>query len=165
MQDYGLYKVRQSADLLRSTPDYALSQLYIAGRGDRSYFDARALYFFGFSPSDDQKQIPIVHPVVDYQYVLKNPIFGGELGLHTNLTSLSRDTANFDPISQAAVTGNLCAPTTADPAVKNSTNCLLRGVPGNYTRLSSEATWRRTVIDSWVRCSRPSSSCARTMPT
>ncbi len=147
LQDYGLYKVRQSADLLKSTPDYALSQLYIAGRGDRSYFDARALYFFGFSPSDDQKQIPIVHPVVDHQYVLKNPIFGGELGFYTNLTSLSRDTANFDPISQAAVTGNLCAPTTADPAVKNSNNCLLRGVPGNYTRLSSEATWRRTVID------------------
>ena len=88
-----------------------------------------------------------MHPVVDYQYVLKNPIFGGELGFYTNLTSLSRDTANFDPISQAAVTGNLCAPTTADPAVKNSNNCLLRGVPGNYTRLSSEATWRRTLID------------------
>jgi LPS-assembly protein len=155
MQDYGLYKVRESGDLLRSTPDFALSQLYIAGRGDRSYLDARTLYFFGFSPSDDQNQIPIVHPVVDYLYVLKNPIFGGELGLHTNLTSLSRDTANFDPISQAAVTGNLCAATTADPAVKNSTNCLLRGVPGNYTRLSSEATWRRTVIDTWGQTFTP----------
>ena len=31
----------QSASALRLTPDYALSQLYLAGRGDRSYFDMR----------------------------------------------------------------------------------------------------------------------------
>jgi LPS-assembly protein len=147
LQDYGLQKTIQSANLLRSTPDYALSQLYLAGRGDRSYFDARTFYFFGFSLADDQKQIPIVHPVMDHQYVFKSPIFGGELGLYSNLTSLSRETADFDAISKAAVTGGLCNPMTADPAVKNSTNCLLRGMPGNYTRLSSEATWRRTFID------------------
>jgi LPS-assembly protein len=147
LQDYGLFKNIQSSNLFRTTPDAATSQLYITGRGDRSYFDARTLYFFGFSLSDDQKQIPVVLPVIDHDYTFKNPIFGGELSFRNNLTSLSRDTANFDPISQAAVNGNLCATTTADPAVKNSTNCLLRGVPGNYTRLSSEWTWKRTVID------------------
>jgi LPS-assembly protein len=154
-QDYSLYKAAQSSNLLKSTPDYALSQLYIAGRGDRSYLDARTLYFFGFSLSDDQNQIPIVHPVVDHQYVFKNPILGGEAALHANLTSLSRENANFDPISQAATTGSLCAPTTADPAVKNTTNCLLRGVPGNYTRLSGEGTWKRTFIDSWGQMFTP----------
>jgi LPS-assembly protein len=147
LQDYGLYKGVQSSNLLKSTPDYALSQLYIAGRGDRSYFDARAMYFFGFSLADDQHQIPVVAPVVDHQYAFKSPILGGELSFRNNLTSLSRDTANFDPISQAAVTGSLCSPTNADPAVKNTTNCLLRGVPGNYTRASTEWTWKRTVID------------------
>ena len=155
MQDYGLYKVRQSADLLKSTPDYALSQLYLAGRGDRSYFDVRALYYLGFSPSDDQKQLPVVHPVIDHDYVFKNAIFGGELSFRNNLTSLSRDTANFDPISQLAVTNGLCNPTTADPAVKNSNNCLLRGVPGTYTRASTEWTWKRTVIDSWGQMFTP----------
>ena len=48
-QDYGLQKNIQSATALRLTPDHALSQLYLAGRGERSYFDMRALYFFGFS--------------------------------------------------------------------------------------------------------------------
>ena len=72
---------------------------------------------------------------MDHQYVLKHSIWGGEVGFNTNLTSLSRDTASFDPISQAAVASGFCLPTTADPAVKNSTNCLLRGVPGNYSRL------------------------------
>jgi LPS-assembly protein len=155
LQDYGLFKNVQSSNLLKTTPDAATSQLYITGRGDRSYFDARALYFFGFSLSDDQKQIPVVLPVIDHDYTFKSPIFGGELSFHNNLTSLSRDTANFDPISQAAVNGNLCAPTTADPAVKNSTNCLLRGVPANYTRISSEWTWKRTVIDQFGQMFTP----------
>ena len=95
--DYGLYKAVQAANLLRYTPDAALSQLYLSGRGDRSYFDARTLYFYGFSLADDQKQIPIVLPVIDQQNVFKDPFFGGELGLRSNLTSISRDTANFDP--------------------------------------------------------------------
>ncbi len=155
LQDYGLYKAVQSANLLRQTPDAATSQLYIAGRGDRSYFDARTLYFYGFSLSDDQKQIPVVLPVIDHQYAFNYPIFGGELSFRNNLTSLSRDTANFDPISTAAVAGNFCAPTTADPAIKNANTCLLRGIPGNYTRLSSETTWKRTVIDPWGQVFTP----------
>ena len=154
-QDYGFNKSVQTANALRLTPDYALSQLYLAGRGERSYFDARALYFYGFSLSDDQKQIPVVHPVIDHDYVFKYPIMGGEAGFRNNFTSLSRDTANFDPISQAAVTGNLCAPTTADPAAKNTSNCLLRGAPGNYNRVSSEAYWRRSIIDPYGQVFTP----------
>jgi len=154
--DYGLLRnVVQAANLLKVTPDNALSQLYIAGRGDRSFFEARSLYFYVFSTADEQKQIPVVLPVVDHQYTFKDPIAGGELGLHSNLISLSRDTANFDPITQAAITGNFCGPLTADPAIKNTTNCLLRGVPGDYTRLSSEATWKRTVVDSWGQMFTP----------
>jgi len=146
-QDYGLYKSVQSTNLLKSTPDYALSQIYVSGRGDRSYFDARAMYFYGFSLADDQKQIPVIRPVVDHDYVFKQPIFGGELSFRNNLTSLSRDTANFDPINQNAINNGFCLPTTADPTVKTTTNCLLRGVPGDYTRFSTEWTWKKTVID------------------
>src|SRR5437899_9206082 len=106
LQDYGLYKAVQSANLLKSTPDYALSQLYISGRGDRSYFDARTMYFYRFSLADDQNQIPVVLPVVDQQSVFKDPVFGGEFGLRSNLTGISRKTANFDPITVAAIIGN-----------------------------------------------------------
>ena len=146
-QDYGLQKSLQSTNLLRSTPDYALSQFYVAGRGDRSYFDVRAMYFYGFSVLDDQSQLPVVRPVLDHDYVFKNPILGGEVELRNNLTSLSRQTVSFDPISAQALAYNLCGPATADPAIKNSSNCLLRGVPGNYTRWSTEASWRRTIVD------------------
>jgi LPS-assembly protein len=156
LYDYGLIRNLQVSNILKFvTPDYALSQLYLAGRGDRSYFDARAMYFYGFSPLDAQGQLPVVHPVIDHDYVFKSPIFGGELGFHNNLISLSRENANFDPISQAAINGGLCLPTTADPAAINTANCLLRGVPGNYTRASSEWNWKRTVIDGYGQMFTP----------
>jgi LPS-assembly protein len=149
-QDYKLQQGLQSSNynFLGLTPDAALSQAYIAGRGDRSYFDARVLYFYGYSVFDEQKQIPVVHPVIDHDYTFKYPVFAGELATRSNLTSLSRDSANFDPINQQAVFGGQCLPTTADPTVKTPANCLLRGVPGAYNRFSNETTWRRTVIDS-----------------
>jgi LPS-assembly protein len=149
LQDYGLQKNLQVSNPLEPIPDYALSQLYITGRGDRSYFDARALYFYGLSPADSQSQIPTVHPVIDQDYVFKNPILNGEAEIRSNFTSLSRSNANFDPISSQAQLDpfNFCGPTLADPAIKNSANCLLRGVPGQYNRFSSEASWRRTIID------------------
>jgi LPS-assembly protein len=37
---------------------------------------------------------------------------------------------------------------TADPAVKTPASCLLRGIPGNYSRFSAEAHWRETITDS-----------------
>ena len=57
-----------------------ISQLYLTGRGDRSYFDARTIYYYGFSEADVQNQIPIIHPVIDYNYTFDNPMLGGELG-------------------------------------------------------------------------------------
>ncbi len=155
LQDYSLQKSLQGADLLRSTPDYALSQLYLAGRGDRSYFEARTLYFYGFSQADDQSQLPVVHPVIDHNYVFKNPILGGEVQLRSNFTSLNRSTADFDPITETAYLNNLCSPLTADTSVKNSNNCLLRGIAGTYTRFSTEASWRRTIIDPWGQVFTP----------
>ena len=43
-----------------------VSQLYLTGTGDRSYFDIRSIYYYGFSESDVQAQIPVIHPVLDY---------------------------------------------------------------------------------------------------
>ena len=147
LQDYGLLNDLQAATLLKLVPDFVLSQAYIAGRGDRSYFEARAMYFYGLSSADVQGQLPIVHPVIDHDFVAKDPVLAGELQVRTNLTSLSRQSANFDPISTLALASNACGLTTADTALINRSNCLLRGVPGEYDRLSSEMSWRRTIVD------------------
>jgi LPS-assembly protein len=157
-QDYGTAKVQQGSDLLKSTPTEGISQLYVSGRGERSYFDARSIYFYGFSEADQQSQIPVVHPVVDYAYTFGQPVLGGEAGYKVNLTSLTRQSASFDPISQGAFNGGFCAPTTADPAIKVPANCLLRGFPGTYSRFSSEVNWRRSVTDSFGQVFTPFAS-------
>jgi LPS-assembly protein len=152
LSDYALSQFQanyQTLGVVLRTPDYALSQLYLAGRGDRSYFDARTMYFYGYSGADIQAQIPIVLPVIDHDYTLDEPVLGGALSFHNNLTSITRQSANFDPISATAINTGLCSLTTADPRALNPTNCVLRGVPGSYTRLSTEVDWRRTFIDPY----------------
>ena len=140
-QNYRIRSLQQrNADPFGYGLTEGISQLYLTGRGDRSYFDARAIHYTGFSEADVQSALPIIHPVLDYSRTLETPILGGELGYSVNLTSLSRASADFDPISSSASSNNSCAPATADPAVKTPANCLLRGIPGDYTRLSAEST-------------------------
>ncbi|MGB9041903.1 MAG: LPS-assembly protein LptD [Pseudolabrys sp.] len=137
--------------------DAAVSQLYLEGKGNRSYFDARAIYYLGFSESDTQSQIPVIHPVVDYNYVFDRPILGGELGYRLNFTSLTRNQADFDPITQSALNNGTCTQT-ANPAIKTTANCLLRGVPGTFSRFSAEAQWRRSITDSFGQVFTPFAS-------
>lgn len=162
LQDYNprLSRYRIS-NPLQSGVTEGVSQIYLAGRGNRSYFDARSIYYLGLSESDTQGQIPVVHPVIDYTYTFDRPVVGGELRYNFNFTSLTRNEANFDAIRQSALTagingGNICA--TADTSVKNSANCLLRGTPGTFTRFTAEANWRRSVTDSFGQVFTPFAS-------
>ena len=134
-----------------------VSQLYIAGKGNRSYFDARSIYYLGFSPADVQSQLPVIHPVIDYMYTLDHPVLGGELGYNINFTSLTRNKANFDAITQTALSNGTCAQT-ADPAIKTSANCLLRGIPGTYSRFTAETQWRRSITDQFGQVFTPFAS-------
>jgi len=148
-------------DPLQSGTTEGVSQLYLTGKGNRSYFDARSIYYLGLSESDTQAQIPVVHPVIDYMYTVDHPVVGGELGFNFNFTSLSRTQANFDAITKTALTagtggGNLC--NTADPAAKTSANCLLRGAPGNFNRFTSEAHWSRSITDGIGQVFKPFAS-------
>ena len=155
--DYGLSSYQRTYSPLATGFTEGISQLYLLGDGNRSFFDARSIYYYGFSSADSQSQIPVIHPVVDYFHTFNKRILGGEVGIRTNLTSLSRSNAAFDPITQgmpAFYPGvgtffvPLCAPASADPAAnKIPANCLLRGIPGNYSRFSAEANWKRTYTD------------------
>jgi LPS-assembly protein len=144
------YKLGQYSDPLQSTlllPTEAVSQLYLTGVGNRSYFDARAIYYL--SLSGNQSQVPVIAPVVDYSNVINHSVLGGEFSYKGNFTNLTRDSAVFDPITSTAFATGLCTPTSADPGARLPTNCLLRGMPGTYTRLTGEADWRRSFTDSW----------------
>ena len=140
LRDYGFV----SSDIIDRT-----SQVYLQGQGDRSYFDLRGLYFLGMATTDNQNKLPVVGNL-DYNYVFGKPVLGGEAGVNVNFTTLSRDQADF--ISTNALTANAanigvlggsCALSNPNP-----TQCLLRGAPGDYTRLSAELYWKRTLVDS-----------------
>ena len=95
--------------------------------------------------------------MIDYNYTFDRPILGGELGYRLNFTSLTRQDANFDAITQSALNNGTCTQT-ADPAIKTTANCLLRGVPGTYTRFSAETHWRRRVTDQFGQVFTPFAS-------
>ena len=149
IQDYGLRSYFAVMDPFKSGGLETVTQLYLTGRGERSYFDARGMYFYGLAAGDVQSQLPIVLPVVDYRNRLAQPLLGGELTYRANITSLSRESADFDPITQNAFNSGQCDRLTADPSVKTPMDCILRGFPGAYSRASAEATWRRTFIDPY----------------
>lgn len=157
-QDYGLSAFSSPQNIFQNAATEAVSQLYLTGVGQRSYFDARTIYYYGFSEADRQREIPIIHPVIDYQNVWKSPIFGGELSYKTNFTSLSRDQASFDAITTTALNNGWCLPTSADPMARTPSQCLLRGIPGTYTRLSGQVDWRRSIIDPWGQIWTPFAS-------
>ncbi len=143
--DYQLRQFNGAFDPFQTgVASQGVSQLYLNGAGERSYFDVRSIYYYGFSQQDNQAQIPIIHPVLDYSNVLAQPVLGGEFSYKVNLTSLSRQAAEFQAVTQTAQAAGTCGSPTADTAIP--ANCLLRAIPGEYSRASTELDWRRTVV-------------------
>jgi LPS-assembly protein len=147
LYDYALGQFLASFDPFHTgIATEGVSQLYLTGASDRSYFDIRSIYYYGFSGQDIQEQIPIIHPVLDYSNVLAQPVMGGEFSYKFNLTSLTREQAEFQAINSNALNNNLCPTNSA--VVPTAANCLLRGIAGTYTRSSAEADWRSTLVTS-----------------
>ncbi|MCB1476512.1 MAG: LPS-assembly protein LptD [Rhodobiaceae bacterium] len=111
------------------------SQIYLTGLGERSYFNASAKYYKLLTTTTLQQQQAIVHPVVDYNYVFADPVFGGQLRMNANMLSLSRETAAFDPIT----TSKLCNTT------KTTANCRLQGAAGQYNRFLTQVEWEKRI--------------------
>ena len=61
--DYRLAQYRDPLSAFLSLPTEAISQLYLTGVGNRSFFDARAIYYLSYS--GNQSQVPVIHPVID----------------------------------------------------------------------------------------------------
>jgi LPS-assembly protein len=132
------------------------STIYLTGQGPRSYFDLRGYYFQGLSPNDVQSQLPIAHPVLDYNRAfdvdpLKSFGLGGQVEIDANVTSSSALTANYESIQPRTLDSiyglyNVCqiyapAPNRAD------SDCLLRNIGGDYDAGTLMASWKRKFID------------------
>lgn len=145
LYDYRLAMYRDPYQSFLNLTTEAVSQLYLTGVGKRSFFDLRAIHYTSFS--GNQRQVPDIHPVLDYNNVVQQNILGGELSYKFNFTSLTRQDAQYDAITPTALNNGLCTPTSADPMARLPGSCLLRGIPGTYTRFTAEAQWRRSFTD------------------
>ena len=84
--------------------DSAVSQLFLSGKGNRSYFDVRTIYYLGFSEADTQSADPGHPPGDRLQLCLRSAHSRRRARLPNQLHQSQRvSEADFDPITQSAL--------------------------------------------------------------
>lgn len=157
-----------------------VSSVYLRGQADRGFFDLSVYHFEGTTDSTDQRTEPPAVPVLDYNRTFaispeSSGGIGGEVKFDLNATSISRSEALYQSVGAQALDTtynlyNICASggmiegglqvgTSKSPLVTNSNtyspgNCLLRGIAGEYARVSEQVSWQRKFVDpigeSWT---------------
>lgn len=146
LSDYGIPNQTVSANYFAEV----ISDLYLTGQGDRSYFDIRGYHFQGLAAQDFQPQQPLIRPVWDYNRTFdldpaRTAGIGGQLEFDYNLTSLSEQAASYQAVGPMEVDKAFGLHQICTNYVPGQ--CLLRGIGGDYTRLTSQLSWQRKVID------------------
>jgi LPS-assembly protein len=146
-----------------------ISQAYVRGRGERSWFDLTAYHYLGLNASDWQKQIETVLPSFDFERRFTPDLIGGELKFKYNAAVIQRDAAvyqalpladrpthvptNFVYDYNAGGTYMPCVyvrsgdPTGIPRGSYTPRDCLLRGFAGEYVRNTVQMDWQRRFID------------------
>ncbi len=74
-----------------SGADTLTSRVFVEGFGRRTYASANGYYFQGLRAEDEQENIPVVAPNLDYNFVGDPNSFGRITTLDANLRALTRD--------------------------------------------------------------------------
>jgi len=153
----------------------AISTVYLTGKADRGWFDLRGFYFESLNGLDFQKQIPVAAPVLDYDRRFNGPSFlGGEITVNANAEHIDRQAGDFvdtafrafpvSPTMPGVVSTNylntFLINTINNPgspygnvydacAIYSKPFCIVRGIPGDYSRASLDLSWRRRIIDDY----------------
>lgn len=98
------------------------SLAHVTGIRDRNYFTARAYHFQGLLTSDVDSTFPIMAPYIRHNYVLDQPVLGGEFAFNTSIYSVHRKVA-----------------TTPFATVNHGTD---------QTRAVNDLSWRRQIVNS-----------------
>lgn len=101
-----------------------VNSVYLRGQSERNYFSMTAYQFGGLLLTDTQQSESRVHPVIDWNYIVGQPVFGGELGFNVNAVSFSRSNG-----------GGLVA------------NNKLSDRTTEIERASADVNWRRRLTD------------------
>ena len=150
--DYSLANPLNANPFFRETS----STVYLTGKGERSWFDVRGYFFQGLSPRDYQPQLATAAPLLDYNRVfpLRPNMFplGGEIELDANFAYTTAQAALYESIQPRTFDSiyglyNVCQVYAPAPN-RNGSQCLLRGVGGDYARATAQLSWKRNFIDS-----------------
>ena len=95
-----------------------VNRLYLEGISDRNYLGVNIYDMRGLSSFDTSQAEAVVHPQIDQNYILDQPVLGGELSFASNVYSLSRENRDQQTGTQ------------------------------NITKLTSEVKWRRKFTDA-----------------
>src|SRR5919108_2975770 len=98
-----------------------VNSVFLTGLSERNYFGAYLHHFGGLLLDDTATAESRVHPIIDYNYILGDPVLGGELSFNVNALSFSRD---------------LDASTTH------------ASMQSNMNRVVADASWRRRFVDA-----------------
>ncbi|MEW9615827.1 LPS-assembly protein LptD [Shinella sp. S4-D37] len=103
------------------------NQVYLTGLGDRNVLDLRSFYFDvqDADPQDKLERKQAIAQTLDHEYIVPQPVLGGELSITTNITNVERDLRD---------------------AYSVRGNDRFRGLAGGTTRLTSEVEWRRQFV-------------------
>ena len=143
--------------LLDSTQYYfqdVVSQVYLRGQAGRGFFD---LSVYSFQPTTaflDARQDPTAVPTFDFHRTFALDAehwggVGGEATVELNAADVDRSEAIYQAVGaqsfdKAYGLYSVCA--TYAPG-KTSSNCLLRGVAGNYAHGTEQVSWSKQIID------------------
>lgn len=115
---------------ISSSNDLA-SSVFLTGLSERNYFDVRVNRFEQLNSfSFDQNRLPLVHPSVDYNYIVDRPVLQGQLAFDVNIYSLTRD-----DIDDSAAFSDLAA------------NGLTASDYADGSRFTAEASWETSLVD------------------
>ncbi len=119
----------QNYNVLNEDKASTLSQIYLTGLKDRNYFDARLQHWQILADSTaakyDQDRQAAALPVIDHDYIFDSSILGGELSLRSNLTNLTRESA--DPFTVSGET-------------------FYHGLAGDYLRVTEDLEWQKKTV-------------------
>ena len=96
-----------------------ISQVYLEGLHDRNYASMRFYDTRDLTKPAVPGSNAIVYPIIDYDYIVKQPIIGGELSFNSNVMALTNDNATT----------------------------LTNNVGTDSDRAIVQASWRRQIID------------------
>jgi LPS-assembly protein len=133
-----------------------VNQVYLRGQAGRGFFD---LSGYAFQPTNaflDARQEPTAVPTFDFHRTFALDAehwggVGGEATVELNAANINREEALYQSIGAQRLDSayslyQVCG-TGTTAAAYNKSDCLLRGIAGDYARATEQVSWQKKIVD------------------